>query len=629
MKIKSLTTRISLVVTLLTILVLLATIMTEYFSSRKSLEQQAKEETQYKLDLMVQSLSKVQASVESTADFSIPALCSSMADTARVMRLLSNIVKKNPYVSSAAVAYAPNYLPGLSYFMPIAVNREKVYNFYGNKDVNGEYCYNEWYMVPTIKGEPFWTDPYSNDVNESVVSYAVPIQSETKGCLGVLTLSIELKNFVDKLIYRRDNNELDEDHAQRNQHILLDRNTTFLTTPHSDYIMNETLFTLAEEHSDSTYSYIGHEIIAGRNGQENIVIDGKLSVVTWRILPNLQWTALVITPYAEVFASLRELTVTTIIVALVGVILAVLVLIFSVNRTLRPLKRLHDATKQVEEGKYDAKLPECLTNRPDEIGVLGREFVLMAQAVQSNVNQLEMERKLVKDSNDMLTNLIHNVVRNLQMPINNMISFTDGLAMLVDNSEEAQVIKGEAEQAGKTVLQQFLQLNEMATLISSGGEDSDTMVVVRSGEFIDETKKSIRQLEERFFITIRDGHHEERQITMRTNPNHLERLIYLLIVEVSKVSHSSVVEVGTQLNEEGTALRYLISSESSNPIGAAEKADFFTHFAKQKISAEADSDYLQLYICYRTAEQLGAHLYVDTKYIAGNCFILECPQIEE
>ncbi len=632
MKIKSLTTRISLVVTVLTILVLLTTIMTVYISSRNTLEQQAKEETQYKLDLMVQSLSKVQTNVETAANYSVPSLRRNMTDTASVMRILRNIVEKSPYVNSAAVAYDPHFLPGLSYCMPIVVQKEKISSYYGDLEHDGEYIYNEWYMVPAKKGEPFWTDPYSNNIDVPVVSYAMPILSDKNDCMGVLTLSIELKSFVGMLVYKRhvsDDVDDDSDNSNRNQYILLDRNTTYLTTPHPEHIMNETLFTLAEELNDPEYSYIGNEIVEGRNGQKNVTINGKLSVITWRILPNLQWTAMVITPYTEVFASLKQLTMTTIIVALVAVLLAVLVLIYSVRRALRPLKRLQAATKQVEEGKYDAELPAYLLNRFDEIGELGREFVLMEQAVQNTVNQLEDERQVVKDNNDMLTNLVHNVVSNLQMPINNMVSFTDGLAMLVDNSAEAQIIKGEAEKAGKNILQQFRQLNEMASLMSSNSEDSDIMIAIRSGEFISETEKSAIQLQNRFFITLHSGHHDRRQITIQTNPHQLERLIYLLIVEASKVSNNSVVDFSSVLNEDCTALRIMITSDTSTPIAASEKTNFFTHFAKQKISAEAGSDYLQLYICYRTAEQLGVRLYVDTDYTLGNRFILECPQVSE
>ncbi len=621
MKIKTLTSRISIVVVALTVLVLLATISTVYVNSRNSLEKQAEEETQYKLDLLVQSLSTVQASIESAATYSIPALSACMQDTATVMNILMGIVDKSPYINSASVAYAPDCLPGRSYCLPIAVNYGCVTCYYGNPESNGDYIYNEWYMVPAIKGESFWTDPYSNELDIPVVSYAAPISNQDNKCQGVLTLSIELSNFVDLLHYQH-GDSIQQQH-ERNFNVLLDRNTYFLTTPHTEMIMNETLFTLAESFNDTIYSHVGKEIAAGHNGQEVVTLENKRSVVTWRVLPKLQWTALVVTPYEEFFARLHQLTATTVIVALMAVMLAVIVLVYSVRHALQPLKRLQSATHQLGEGKYDISLPENITQRSDEIGTLGREFMRMEKAVRSNVQELEDEKQRVKENNSMLTNLIRNVVTNLKLPINDMIGFTEGLATMVDNSHEAQVIKTEAYEAGKTILQQFRQLDEMAGLVAAGDNEDNAMICISSGEFITGAMNGARQLEERFFITLKEEYHDKRQITIRTNPLQLETLIYQLIIEVAMVSNNTTVRFYTMLTQDGTALRFLMEAETSKPIPAEEKVNFFKRFAEQQIDDSAESDYLQLYICYRTSKQLGTRLYVDTNYTEGNRFVLE------
>ncbi len=625
MKIKTLTTRISLVVTILTILVLLATILTVYIYSRNMLTQHAEEETQYQLDRMVQSLSKVQASIESAATYSLPALHDCMDDTLKVMNILTNIVKQNLYVSSASVAYAPNRLPGKDYCMPIAADYGSVTAYYGDREANGEYIYNEWYMVPSVKGEPFWTDPYSNELDIPVVSYAMPINSPDHRCEGVLTLSIELKSFMSMLVYQREDSIDFHEKKSDLQLVLLDRSTNFLTSPHTDYIMNQTLFTLAETLNDTTYTHIGREIVARRNGQRFMTIDDEESVVTWRILPKLQWTALVITPYTEVFASLTSLTITSVIVALLAVAVAVVILIFSIRRSLRPLKRLQSAAQLLGEGKYNMELPVQLTGRPDEIGDLSREFVRMEQAVQKNMNELKAEKQHVKDSNLMLTTLVQNVVKNLQMPINNIISFTDCLSSMVDTNEESMVIKHEAEKAGRSMLQQFHQLNEMASLVASGGE-GDALIVIPSNEFVNQTVRGASQLEERFLIKVTEEFHDKRQLPIRVNPLQMETLIYELIVELSKVSNNSVVGFYSMVNQELTLLRIILEAKTDSPIPQDEKEGFFTHFAEQKIQAMKESDYLQLYICYRTAQQQGARLYVDKGYADGNRFIIECPR---
>ncbi len=633
MKIKSLTTRISLIVTFLTILVLIVTIATVYVSSRNKLQLQAEQETQHHLDLMVQSLSTVQTAVEAAAINSITALNGNMRDTTAVMNILLEIVKNNKYVNSVAVAYAPDYLPNQPYCLPIASRYGVINGHFEKKENTGEYIYNEWYMVPVEKKQPFWTDPYSNELNIPVVSYAVPIQSDSTACKGVLTLSIELSSFVNLLYFNRNDSTFEQSFQkkdQRNHYILFDRSTSFLTTPHTDYIMNETLFTLAESHNDSLYSHIGNEIVNGRNGQAIIEVDDEQSVATWRILPKLQWTALVLTPYSEVIAPLKQLTTTTLLVAFLAVGLSVIVLIYSVRKSLTPMKKLQSATRLLGEGQYDTELPEYLTKRADEIGELGREFVKMKKAVVSNMEQLENERQYVKDNNRMLTMLVQNVVTNLQMPLSNVLSFTDGLAVLAGDSEEAKVFRQQAEEGGKDVMQQFRQLNEMAHMMSSAEHDNQSsLMVVPSNEFMKSVIESVPQLEKKYYLTMTKLFHSTKPLPIKTDPSRLEALIYQLVFECSRTSNNPEVALYSILTTQEDALLIMIECETAQPIPENERENFFTQFAKQKINNYAKDDLLQLYICHYSAEQMGASLYIDPAFTRGNRFVLKYPKYVE
>ncbi len=625
MKKISLTTRISLIVTALTIFVLLATISTVYYTAHKSLKVQAEEETQFHLDLMVQRLSTVQTSVETAAINSVSTLHRRLNDTTAILSSLQNIVKNNPYLNSAAVAYAPDYLPNSPYCMPIASRYGSISGHFASREANGEYIYNEWYMVPAANRVSFWTDPYSNELNVPVVSYAVPILNEDKKFEGVLTLSIELSSFVSLLedhhIDTLGNGTSAETHA-RNLHVLLDRSTSFLTTPHTSYIMNETMFTLAESLSDTTYNHIGKEIVNRNNGQQIIKMDGESCVATWRILPKLQWTAMVITPYSEVFASLSHLTVVSLVIAFLAVLISVLILVISIRHQLNPLKKLKSATHLLGEGHYETSLPAVVLKRHDEIGELGREFIGMRDAVESTIQELEESRENVRETNLMLTMLIQNVVSNMQGPLSDVLGFTDGLAMLAGDSEDARIFKEKADDGGKRVIQQFRQLTEMAHLISLEQDDS-SLLIVQCDEFMKSLLDSIPQLESKYFITVKKSYYCIRPILIKTDPSRLEALIYQLVFEVANTSGNSEVSLYSTMTPNEKIIRFVAEAETENPIPACDCANFFTQFGKQRIDTYEKSDTLQLYICHYTAKLLGAKLYVDTDYKAGNRFVLE------
>jgi len=630
MKIKSLTLRISIVVTIMTLFVLLATLLTIYTIAFNNHMKEAKEETLYKLELEVERLSKVQSSVEQAAKYSIPALNACMDDTVAVMNILNNIVESNEYVNCAALAYAPNRLPGHPYCIPTSILYGVINHYFSDKELDGEYIYEDWYIAPSLKGTPFWTNPYYNILDVPVVSYAVPISSKERGFEGVLTLAVELTGLNKILTFG--NEYADSTHQSKSVHAVLDRNTTFLTTRNQDFIMNETLFTLAESKNDTLHSYIGKEILAGHDGEVVATLDGEKSVISWRFLPKLDWTAMIITPYSEVYASVNSLTYTTIIVALLATIAAIIILYLSVRRALRPFKRLKAATHLLGDGNYDVQLPYKLTERPDEIGDLGREFMRMEKSVKTNFDKVEEERKRLKQSYEMLSTLMHNVVSHLRLPINNMLNYTEALATMAGDSDEAQEIKNGAKETGISVLQQFNQLNELAGLISSKAEDDDTMLVLSSDEFITSIMKGAQQLEQRFNLTINEEYNDKRKINIRSNTNVLETLIYELIIESAKVSNTNTIGLYFTFNTDTTALRIFIEAKTDNPIAEEEKPNFFKRFAEQKVNAYAASGLLPLYICYRIAKRLGVRLYVEPGNQKGdpsNMFVLEIQKAAE
>lgn len=630
MKIKSLTWRISIVVTILTLFVLLATLFTIYNRAFNNHMKEAEEKTYYKLDLEVERLSKIQTSVEHTATYSVMALNACMDDTLDVMKILNNIVTSNPYVNCAALAYAPNRLEGHPYCIPTSVQYGIVNHYFSDKDLDGEYIYKDWYIAPYLKNKPFWTAPYYNSLNIPVVSYAIPVTSEARGFEGVLTLAVELKNLNSLLTYTT-NQKADSVHREKEYNIILDRNTSFLTAHNTDYIMNETLFTLAESMNDTVYSHIGKEIIAGRDGETVATINGEKSVVSWRVLPNLDWTAMVVMPYSEVYASVRSLTYTTLLVALLATIIAIVILYFAVRRTLMPFNRLKGATRTLGEGKYDVQLPQQLTGRTDEIGDLGREFMRMQKAVKKNFDELVKERQAVQNSYDVLSTLIHNIVGHLRIPISNIVNYNEALATMTNNSEEAEVIKSESKQAGVAVLQDFNQLNELVDLTSSKVEDQDTMMVVSSDNFIEDILKDTQQLEKRFMLTIKEEYRDKRKINIRSNTQVLESLLYELIVEAAKTSNTKAIGLYFTFNANTTALRIMIEAKTDKPIPEEKKPNFFTRFAEQKVDAYSTSELLPLYICYRTAMRLGIRLFVESdakKNKESNVFVVEIPKAE-
>ena len=91
----------------------------------------------------------------------------------------------------------------------------------------------------------------------------------------------------------------------------------------------------------------------------------------------------------QVDQTINNLRGSLISAALIGSLLAVFLALWIVNRTTRPLEDLIQATGQMRQGNFSARL---IPASNDEIGVLTRTFNDMAIELQADITELEAER---------------------------------------------------------------------------------------------------------------------------------------------------------------------------------------------------------------------------------------------
>jgi two-component system, OmpR family, phosphate regulon sensor histidine kinase PhoR len=91
----------------------------------------------------------------------------------------------------------------------------------------------------------------------------------------------------------------------------------------------------------------------------------------------------------QVEHTISNLQRTLIGAALIGSLLAILLAIWIVNRTTRPLQDLIEAAEQMGHGKFNTRL---IPSSNDEIGVLTRTFNEMASQLQADIAELDAER---------------------------------------------------------------------------------------------------------------------------------------------------------------------------------------------------------------------------------------------
>jgi sigma-B regulation protein RsbU (phosphoserine phosphatase) len=176
------------------------------------------------------------------------------------------LVEKNPEVYGSTVAFEPyTFRPQAKFFAPY-------YYKSGGKllreELGGEkYNYHlmDWYQIPRELGKAIWSEPYFDEGGGGIVmaTYSVPFFKEQNGKrvpFGVATADISL-SWLQKVL-------ADIRIFETGFAFLISRNGTFITHPQSALIMNETIFDLAEEHSDLHLRKLGQKMLHGGAGFE-------------------------------------------------------------------------------------------------------------------------------------------------------------------------------------------------------------------------------------------------------------------------------------------------------------------------------------------------------------------------
>jgi len=171
--------------------VLLVTRMRQQYQLLDRARQTADEETQKAVDTIMGPLKEAQDLVSALAG----EVSSGALDDAALESRLREMVKKDPDIMEACVAYRPfGHTPGERLYAPCAELDEGKISFF---DLGDEYDYTgeEWYNEVISSGRPAWSEPYRDKrTNEMAISCNVPffLKPDGEKVSGVVHLAFSL-----------------------------------------------------------------------------------------------------------------------------------------------------------------------------------------------------------------------------------------------------------------------------------------------------------------------------------------------------------------------------------------------------------------------------------------------------
>jgi sigma-B regulation protein RsbU (phosphoserine phosphatase) len=292
----------------------------------------------------------------------------------------------NPEIFGSAIAFEPYAFESESkYYAPYhyRANNKIVFAMVGGEDY--QYFYMDWYQLPRELECPVWTEPYYDKAGnyELMTTYAVPFyrtRGDHKELKGVVTADVSLR-WVQELIAGLSKRE-------SGYVFMLSRYGTFIAHPKTDLVMNETIFTTAENLKRPQLREAGRRMVAGESGMvelKDMPIIGD-SFLYFSPLPDQQWSVGVVFPKKEIMADVSRLNRKVATFGVLGFVVLVLLITWLASRITRPLRKLTVSANDMASGNLEAELP--VTTSKDEVGELTGAFQTMQDSIKSYITNL-------------------------------------------------------------------------------------------------------------------------------------------------------------------------------------------------------------------------------------------------
>jgi len=372
-----------------TVLVFVIIMGDTYLSSRDIILQQARQNATDLADAMAQKIEKNMWGIakvpQALAGFI--EICDWTDKT--LLKLIQRQVEDHPEIYGSAVAFEPGaYHPNQRSYAPYFYRTPIGIRFVQLATDNYDYFMMNWYHVPRTLGVADWSEPYLDEGGGGVImsTYSVPFfQTGPEGgaphIRGIITADVSL-DWLSELIARISR-------EKTGYAFLMSEFGTFIAHPRTEYIMRESVFSLAETYKEPELRKLGRDMIRkpeGFVGLNSILTDNKPAFLAYTRVQSTGWCLAVVFPKDELLNDLYVLNQRAAIMAGIGILLLFLIILLIARSITGPLRRIVQATARMAGGDLEIDLKDIRGR--DEVGRLARSFDRMSTELKQYICDL-------------------------------------------------------------------------------------------------------------------------------------------------------------------------------------------------------------------------------------------------
>jgi len=380
---KSFSARLSMNIVLIVNSFFLIAIMIIAVSSHKLIADEATKSASNLLKANISSIEKNLERIETEVGVLAIRVPEQVYDEEALFRITRELLEKDPGVVGSAIALKSNFITGHHFYSPYSYRTQDgriESTWLGSESY--DYFYMDWFQIPSLLGEPCWSEPYFDDGGGKwlMSTYSLPLKDENGEVYAVVTADISLESISEQISQLKP--------YENSYTMLLSRNGTHMANRETEELDGETLISSALSLNDPMALEIAKSVL---KGEEGIKMFGKgfygSSFAIYGPVSN-GWSACTICPYNEILAQARTMHIILFLMCLFGTSIIFFLCYFTVRTLTAPLTQFCDSAKCIATGKFDATLPEI--DSEDELLKLRDSFRYMQDSLSTYIRDLKM-----------------------------------------------------------------------------------------------------------------------------------------------------------------------------------------------------------------------------------------------
>lgn len=305
-------------------------------------------------------------------------------DTPEAMyEIATQLLKNNEFIYGSTVAFEPEYFGKGEFF----------YSPYAYKDKNGEirtmqlgsdnydYHYMDWYQIPKLLKENYWTEPYYDygGGEEMMTTYSKPLYDKEGNFYGVITADLSLNRLTDLV---------SDIHAFENSYnLMVSRNASFIVHPNHDLLLNETIFSSTYGEHDKSLKKMQDDMLQCKASEVLREKEGLRYFVFYAPVETNCWAVAIVCPHSELYVGVKKMRTLLIVLALVALLLMIALSYTGIRRVVEPIEEFSRAARKIADGNFSVPLPEIRTE--DELRGLRDSFEHLQQSLVEYIDELK------------------------------------------------------------------------------------------------------------------------------------------------------------------------------------------------------------------------------------------------